>query len=132
MEMKFRIIEAYPNEHQIVVRFYTDELPESELISQAGPNGEILRARTDVAILLPVPPPNGDALVALIMRHCPTHFFELKKAISDPLVDTSLGTILPLVGQEVTHTVVTNIVNTPTRLSNAYEMKPKHHAVERL
>lgn len=92
--IKYRITGFDPTEHQIFVRFFSDDLPESELVSAWGPGGKPAAYRTDYALTLPVPAPSGDDLRDFIMRHCPVHWFELKRAIADPLVDTSLPEIL--------------------------------------
>ncbi len=106
MDVTFRIIEAHPDEHTIVARFSTACCPEESLVSQYGDpdeNGErpILRCRTDVAITLPIPAPTGQALTDYIAQFAPRGFFEVKEAVADPGVDTSLAEAVSLLGQPI-------------------------------
>jgi hypothetical protein len=101
MQIKYRILEAHPDEQLIVVRYYSDAVPEDSLASQVDAEGNMLRCRTDVAINLPLPTPSGADLEKLILRSCPIGLFEIKAAVADPGVDTSLSGILPMVGVEV-------------------------------
>jgi len=80
--IKFRIIDTHPAERQIIVRFFSDVLTESEL-------GD----RTRYAITLPVPAPEGDDLRAFIMAYCPIEWFETMHLARD----TSIPTPMPLV-----------------------------------
>jgi len=80
----YKIIESDPSDLQISVRFFSDKLPESELMVDVG------RARTDYAISLPVPIPTGDALHELIMQACPVDWFHAMHAARDPNVDTGM------------------------------------------
>lgn len=100
MQIKYRIIEVQPADQIIIVRFWSDVAPESELASQVDAEGNMLRCRTDMAISLPIPTPTGAALDTLIMRHCPVQFFTMKAAVADAGVDTSLAGIAALIGQE--------------------------------
>lgn len=100
MQIKYKIVEAYPDDHQIIVRYYTDLCPESAMASQVDADGNIIRCRTDTAITLPIPAPSGVDLDVLIQRRAPRHFFELKEAVANPNIDTSLSGVLPLVGVE--------------------------------
>lgn len=104
MTIKFKIVEANPEQHSIVVRFYSDDLTEEMLCVQRDENtGAILRCRTDFNIDLPVPAPEGDALVEFISARAPVRWFEIQKAVADPNVDTSLSHAIGLMGLEQTH-----------------------------
>ena len=96
--MKFKIIEINSQDHSIVVRFYTDKVTEADLAVQSDEKGSVLRARTDFNIDLPVPPPTGVALERLILRYAPMQWLDKREAIADPMVDTSLAFLLPLLG----------------------------------
>ena len=90
MQVKYKIIGVDDAEHQIKVRFFTDALPESELVSAWAPDGVTPAAyRTDFAITLPVPRPAD--LDAFVMAHCPAGWFDLKAKVADPAVNTSLA-----------------------------------------
>lgn len=102
MTIKYKIIEVNPYEHQIVVRFYSDLLPEDALATQRSAQGAILRARTDYAITLPIPAPDGNELRDLITRHCPRDFFAMKEKIASRNVDTSLSRVSALLNREFT------------------------------
>lgn len=94
MEIKYKIVNTFPDEHQIMVRFFTDAMPESELVSAWEADGVTpARYRTDYLITLPVPVPTGAALETFIRPHCPVGWFELKAKIADPQIDTSLDSI---------------------------------------
>lgn len=94
MDIKYRIIETYPDEHQVLVRFFTDDLPESQLVSAWKSDGVTPASyRTDYLITLPVPVPTGDAFNKFILAHCPVFWFDLKAKIADPMVDTSLASV---------------------------------------
>lgn len=97
-EIKYKIIEINEAEHAIVVRFYTDIVTEQMLAVEWGNGGVITRCRTDYNITLPVPAPRGNDLEALIMRHAPVDFFEVKAKVEDPNVDTSLEFLRPSIG----------------------------------
>lgn len=101
MNLKYKIIEVYPQYHQIVVRFYTDIITEQMLSVQVDENtGAILRCRTDYAIDLPVPAPTGDALDAFISKYAPRDWLQTQEAVLNPAIDTSLAAIQSLVNVE--------------------------------
>lgn len=100
MNLKYKIIEASPEYHSIVVRFYTDLISEESLATQTT-DGVVVRGRTDYSIDLPIPLPEGAALAAFISAHAPKAWLETQEAILDPNVDTSLSAVMPLLGVEV-------------------------------
>jgi hypothetical protein len=87
--IKYKIVEVWPADHSIVVRYYSESLTESELASQIV-DDQIIRCRTDVSITVPIPEPSEEELDKLIMQNCPLHFFEMKEKIKDPAIDTSM------------------------------------------
>lgn len=101
MNLKYKIIEVYPEHHSIVVRFYTDIITE-QMLAVDVLDGVIRRGRTDFAIDLPIPAPTGDALVKFISSKAPTDWLTTQEAVINPNMDTSLSTIIGLVGQELT------------------------------
>lgn len=101
MQIKYRIIEVQPEDQLIVVRFWSDVTPESELASEVDAEGNMVRCRTDVAIGLPIPTPTGADLDTLIMWNCPIAFFEMKAALADPNIDPGLSALAPLVNVDM-------------------------------
>jgi hypothetical protein len=101
MNLKYKIIEVYPEQHSIVVRFYTDVITEGMLAVDVL-DGVIRRGRTDFNIDLPFPAPTGDALAELIVSKAPSDWLATQEAILNPVLDTSLSNVAGLVGQELT------------------------------
>jgi hypothetical protein len=100
MQIKYRIIEIHPSEHQIVVRFYTDDLTEKMLATEVASDGTVLRCRTDLALDIPVPLQLGEYLHNFIARAAPVDFFDKRACIADPNIDTSMADALPLLNKE--------------------------------
>lgn len=99
MQVKYKIIGVDEPEHQLKVRFYSDVLPESALVSAWMPDGTTPAAyRTDYAITLPVPRPAD--LDAFIMAHCPAGWFDIKAKVADPAVNTSMADLVAEQGVE--------------------------------
>jgi hypothetical protein len=91
MIINYQIIAVIPEEHQIKVRFTSDVVPESEMVSAWMPDGVTPRSyRTDYLITLPVPAPKGEELDKYIMAFCPVQWFKLKAALANPNIDTTL------------------------------------------
>ena len=116
--MKYKIIEINSDDHSIVVRFYTNKVTEADLAVQVDDKGNVLRCRTDFNIDLPVPPPTGPVLEKLILRYAPRDWLNKREAIADPMVDTSLAHLLPLLGVEQTG----SIANDPLTVELAVAM----------
>ena len=101
MNLKYKIVEVHPQQHSIVVRFYTDRITERMLAVQTdSATDTVLRARTDYSIDLPVPAPDGTALDALIISRAPREWLATQEAVLNPEVDTSLSALQSLVGVE--------------------------------
>jgi hypothetical protein len=105
MDIKYKIVKTIPEEHQIIVRFYSDSLPESSLVSSWNPDGTPKFYRTDYVITLPIPVPTGQALIDYIMSFCPTSWFDLQEKIKSSSVDTSMNLVSGLIGVESKVTV---------------------------
>lgn len=104
--IKFKIIEINPDEHSIVVRFYTEVLKEEDLALQLSDTGQVLRGRTDYSIDLPVPAPTGEELKAFIMARAPVTWLQKQEAVADANIDTSLSTLSGLLGVEMAAALV--------------------------
>jgi len=117
MHIKYKIIKVAPEEHSIVVRFYTDtptsneeamaiRNPDTGVIIR-NPDGTIESCRTDYNITLwRAPALTGQALADEISRHAPKEWFELRETLANPLVDTTLSGVTPLVGVESVYVAV--------------------------
>lgn len=104
MNLKYKIIEVHPQQHSIVVRYYTDIITEEYLAAQVV-DGVIVRARTDFNIDLPIPVPEGVALDAFISARAPKDWLATQEAVLNPAVDTSLSSLSSLVNVEKTASV---------------------------
>lgn len=109
MHMKMKIIEVWPAEHSVVVRYFTDKVTEEMLAQHDGygniarrEDGTPVRCRFDANINIDViPAPTGQALIDYINKNnVPPHaWFELQEKILDPAVDTSMkGVEVGLIG----------------------------------
>jgi hypothetical protein len=88
MNVKYKIIEVWPDEHQIVVRYTTDLITEDSVVLTRDANNNIVRCRTDVPITLPIPIPTGDALDNLILHSAPVSFLVTKESVINPEIET--------------------------------------------
>jgi hypothetical protein len=88
MNIHYKVIEVWPNDHQIVVRYTTDLVSEEDVVLQRDENENIVRCSTDVPITLPIPTPAGEALEKLIMNNAPVNFLKIKESIIDPEIET--------------------------------------------
>lgn len=101
MNLKYKIVEVHPQQHSIVVRFYTDTVTEHMLAVQTDTvTGSILRARTDYNIDLPIPAPVGEALDAFIYARAPRDWLAIQEAVLNPEVDTSMTNLSAMLGVE--------------------------------
>lgn len=89
-----------------VVRFFTDIITESDLVSQVhNETGEILRCTTDYNCWLPRESLQGDSLIAYFQQFAPTEMFDrMEKARAGAAIDTSGAE--ELIGQVSTPTVI--------------------------
>lgn len=111
MILKYKIIEVHPEQHSIVVRFYTDLVTEDSLSIQKDESGKILRGRTDFNIDLPIPAPTGQELDLFISSRAPRAWLETQESVLDPLVDTTLQDMLNLIGVEKVTTPPVPVTN---------------------
>lgn len=98
--LKYKIIELIPDRHAVVVRFWSDEVSVTDVVTATDENGNPTRCATDVTIKLPVPPPSGAALHEFLLSRAPVQELELVRDVKSPVTDTTLSTLVPLVGQE--------------------------------
>jgi len=94
MNIYYKIVEVWPQDHLIVVRYFTDTITENELASAPGtkPDGTPVRCRTDVSLSIPIPEPTEEELKKIILFNCPVEFFKTQEKLKDPEIDTSMST----------------------------------------
>jgi hypothetical protein len=91
MIIKYKVVEMWPQDHLVVARYWTDIVTEDDLATIRDDNGNILRARTDVSIAVPIPEPSEDELKKIIMRNAPLRFLETLEAVRDANVNTTMA-----------------------------------------
>jgi hypothetical protein len=95
MGIKMKIVEVHPNEHSVVVRYFSDAITE-EMLAMSGDrrsDGTPVRCRTDANLnIREVPAPTGQALIDYIFKFSPPNreWFDLQEKIVNPAVDTSM------------------------------------------
>lgn len=101
MNLKYKIVRLDLTQHSMIVRYYTDRVTESMLcIARDAQSGDILQCATDYNYSLPIPVPEGQALIDFIEQRAPVDWLAAKESVLDPYVDTSMTALHALVGQE--------------------------------
>lgn len=110
MEVKYRIIDVDPNQHSIIVRYYTNVLTEDSLAISFNSDGSIARradgspqrCQTDyhINIWKTDTAPTAEEIQKIANDAAPYDWFKLKHDIMDPNIDTSLSNVSSLVGKE--------------------------------
>ena len=110
MEVKYRIIDVDPNQHSIIVRYYTNVLTEDSLAISFNSDGSIARradgspqrCQTDyhINVWKTETPPTEEEIQKIANDSAPYDWFKLKQDIMDPNIDTSLSNASSLVGKE--------------------------------
>ena len=101
MNIHYKIVELWPDDHLVVVRYWTDNISELELASDDNrkEDGTPVRCRSDVSINLPVPmPTDPDEIDKLIKVAGPVGWLKMLEDVKNPNVDTSLSSLIGLVG----------------------------------
>jgi hypothetical protein len=98
MNLHYKIVEVWPNDHLIVVRYWTNNLSEESLAGDSNrkEDGTPVRCRSDVAITLPIPAPTGKDLEELIVRQAPLEWLKTLEKVQAPEIDTSMSEILKI------------------------------------
>lgn len=104
MNIHYKIVEIWPDDHLIVARYWTDMVTEHYLANtdEYLPDGSPARCRSDVSITLPVPTPIGEDLENIILRNAPTYWLTALEAALDPNIDTSMKHIKAMKGKTFT------------------------------
>jgi hypothetical protein len=101
MNLHYKIVEVWPNDHLIVVRYWTDSVSE-EFLAHPGErreDGSPWRCRSDVSITLPIPTPTDEKLEQIILRQAPIEWLKTLELIANPKVDTSMKETQQLIGK---------------------------------
>jgi hypothetical protein len=93
MNIHYRVVEVWPENHSIVVRYWTDNVTEEFLKADDNrkPDGSPWRCRSDTSLTFPVPAPTGDELDKWIKKNAPVAYLETQEKVLDPYVDTTLS-----------------------------------------
>lgn len=98
LQIKYKILHVLPDEHAIVVRYFSDDCPrttEEALCTAKNEDGSIFACRTDYSITVwQTPSPDQDELRNIIMANAPVQWFKTLAAVSDPSTDTSLSSVV--------------------------------------
>lgn len=107
MNIHYKIVELWPDDHLVVVRYWTDNISEMDLASDQNrkEDGTPVRCRTDVSINLPVPMPTDPEEIDKIIKVAgPISWLKMLEDVKNPDVDTSLDAVAGLVGVTKTTT----------------------------
>ena len=113
MNLHYKIVEVWPNDHLIVTRYWTDNISEEFLASDVNrrEDGSPARCRSDVSLSIPIPTPDAEELDLLIFQNAPVHFLQTLENVQNPDVDTSMSSILALKGKKVTKEKIEDIID---------------------
>lgn len=100
MNIHYKIVEVWPNDHLIVARYWTDVLSEESLASDTNrkQDGTPVRCRSDVSLTLPIPAPTGVLLDKLILSNAPIAWLKTLEDVVNPDVDTTMSDIQNMLG----------------------------------
>lgn len=113
MEIKFKIIELHPDQHSMVVRYWTNLISQDELATSVSydsngnkvidrrEDGSPARCQTDVNInIWQVPAPESNVIIQIANNAAPYDWFALKHAVADPTIDTGLSNVAAVMNTE--------------------------------
>ena len=95
MNIHYKIVELWPDDHLIVARYWTDIISEESLASDLNrkEDGTPVRCRSDVSLNLPVPVPDAEEIDKILMRNAPAEWLKLLENVKDPNVNTDSSAI---------------------------------------
>jgi hypothetical protein len=104
MNLHYKIVEVWPQDHLVVVRYWTDVLSEEFLASNdiRKEDGTPERCRSDVSVTLPIPAPEGAELEKLLISYAPFDWLKTMEKIQAPEIDTSMDGIMKLKDESFT------------------------------
>jgi hypothetical protein len=90
MNIHYKIVELWPNDHLIVARYWTDVLTEEMLASDSNrrEDGTPVRCRSDVSLNLPIPVPTGNDLNEFLMKNAPFVWLKMLEDVRNPDINT--------------------------------------------
>jgi hypothetical protein len=96
MNIHYKIVEAWPNDHLIVARYWTDILTEEMLASDSSrkEDGKPVRCRTDVSMNLPIPVPTVEELDKILKTGAPTGWLKMMEDVINPDINTDLSSVV--------------------------------------
>jgi hypothetical protein len=111
MNLHYKIVEVWPSDHLIVVRYWTDVLSEEFLASDSNrkEDGTPVRCRSDVSLTLPIPTPTGKELEDLIVRQAPLEWLKTLEKVQAPEIDTTMTDILKMKDTQFTTDISKNL-----------------------
>lgn len=142
MNVKYRIIEKYPLDRQIVVRFFTDVCTENYLsvekdsvtglATNLGTDGNPIRCRTDVAITLPTKQLNAEEEKNTIMAYCMWKWLEDEERIinSKTVTDVEIENVVSAISN-MSDTVGVLVFNPPKTLQEKKDLMWEKIKLER-
>ena len=106
MNIHYKIVELWPNDHLIVARYWTDNITEEMLASDSNrkEDGTPVRCRTDVSLNLPVPTPSIDEVDSIVKSNVPLQWLKMLEAKLNPEIDTEVEHLKALVNVKKTST----------------------------
>ena len=98
MNIHYKIVELWPNDHLMVARYWTDVLTEEMLAGDENrkEDGTPVRCRTDVAINIPIPVPSGEELDIFLKKNAPLGWLKMMEDVKNPDVDTDANHVSSL------------------------------------
>ncbi len=112
MNINYRIVEIFPEDHNVIVRYWTDKLSEADLAAspELGPDGKPVRCRSDVCITVPIPEPNKEELHKLFLYNAPVAGLEIQEKVKDPDITT---TMINTLSMKMSDPVVVDVKDIP-------------------
>lgn len=100
MNLHYKIVEVWPQDHLVVIRYWTDALSEEFLASNdiRKEDGTPERCRSDVSVTLPIPLPTGKELEDLLISYAPLEWLKTLEKVQAPEIDTSMEEVLKVKG----------------------------------
>ena len=92
MNIHYKIVEVWPDDHLIVARYWTDVLTEESLAfnEERAEDGTPIRCRTDISLSVPIPAPSAEEMDKFILNNAPLAFL---KTLEDCLRSNPLENI---------------------------------------
>lgn len=109
ININYRVISVNPDQHSIVVRYYTDIITEDYLAQERddagrvirGEDGKPVRCITDYHIsIYETPSPSEERLLEIIKQNAPSDFFKMQEDVLNANVDTSLSSAISLINSD--------------------------------